>query len=1008
MTGYLDLFDHTFEKTQQKFAELLQQADQAPLPTSLITDALEDLSIAFEEAHVLSEELTTQHDQLQVLQSTLAMERQQYFELFNLAPEGYIVTDHRGVIEQINLIGANLLNRRQRVCIGKPLATLVSPADRQHFYNLIYRLQKGVTLQDVDLCLQPSQRETLSANFTIAVVRDYQSQIVGYRWLFRDLSAQHRAAIALEESEAQYRAIVEDQTEFICRFLADGSLTFSNQAFCQSLDRSADELLGANIFEQILAVDQAVVLQKLAMLDRDQPVRTLEHRVRLPNGQIHWQQWTHRALFHEQGDFFQFQSVGRDITAQKQAEIALQQRETQLRLLTDSLPVLMAYLDTQQRVLYANRTHEAWFQKHATEIAGQYLWEVLGQAAYQPLKTPIERALSGESVTVEQAMVLPQQGTIWTNVNLEPDWSDLGQVQGCFVLVNNISDRKQSETALRESEQRYASLAAAVPVGIFRTDAVGDCLYVNERWCEIAGLSPTEAIGKGWIQWLHPDDRDPVLAEWYQSVQNNRSFQLEYRFQRPNGQVTWVYGQAVAERDLHGEIIGHVGTITDISTLRQAQNLLTHNALHDSLTNLPNRALLLERLELILNKARRTERYNYAVLFLDLDRFKIINDSLGHLIGDQVLTQIAQTLQTHVQETDVVARLGGDEFVILLEETDATEQVVQIAERILADSKTPFIIERQEIFTSFSMGIVLGNPDYHQASDLIRDADIAMYRAKANGKNVYEFFDVSMHTQAQTRMTLETDLRKALEQKEFTVYYQPIFEVSDNRLVGFEALVRWQHPQRGLILPDDFVPVVEEMGLIVILDNWVFYQACQQMARWRNQFAQRFPLKISINLSAQDLVNNCSLQEIDRILAETGLAGDAIILEITESMLIEDIEKTIDWLTQLATRDIQISIDDFGTGYSSLHYLHRLPVHTLKIDGSFVGKMQVNDRNYQIVNTIITLGNQLGLTVVAEGIEQPQQLQQLQDLGCQLGQGHLFSKALPAAEITAQFLQSKG
>lgn len=334
--------------------------------------------------------------------------------------------------------------------------------------------------------------------------------------------------------------------------------------------------------------------------------------------------------------------------------------------------------------------------------------------------------------------------------------------------------------------------------------------------------------------------------------------------------------------------------------------------------------------------------------------------------------------------------------------------MTQVVERIATDFQVPFLIDRNEIFTTFSIGIVLGTAEYHQASDLLRDADIAMYRAKAQGKNRYQFFDVSMHTQARVRLALETDLQRAFNQEEFIVYYQPIFRLCDYHLIGFEALARWQHPTRGFVLPSEFISVAEEIGLIVRLDSWVFEQACKQMVRWQSQYADCFPLKVSINFSAQDLCNPRLIENIDDTLTETGLTGETITLEVTERMLVDDTEQTMDVLAELASRNIEISIDDFGTGYSSLNYLHRLPVKALKIDGSFVGQMQADSRNYQVVSTIVALSKQLELTVVAEGIETPEQFQQLQQLGCQLGQGHLFSEPLSVDDIEVQFFRGNG
>ncbi len=436
--------------------------------------------------------------------------------------------------------------------------------------------------------------------------------------------------------------------------------------------------------------------------------------------------------------------------------------------------------------------------------------------------------------------------------------------------------------------------------------------------------------------------------------------------------------------------------------LKVASDMITHNALHDALTDLPNRRLLLQRIELAIQRSHQSNSYDYAILFLDLDQFKVVNDSLGHIIGDQLLISISKKLKAHLENVYLVARFGGDEFVILLEYIANIDQVIEIAESILNDFQIPLILNGGEIFINVSIGIVLGNKNYHQATDLLRDADLAMYKAKAQGRNSYKIFNVKMHDQAIKRLTLETDLRNAIDRQELMVYYQPIIDIlNGDRLIGFEALVRWRHPIRGIVSPMDFVPVSEETGLIVALDSWVFHEACQQLVKWQATFPA---LKMSINLSAQNIHNPNLLTDIDRILAKTGLDGKSITLEITENILIADINQTIDLLSQIKVRNIQVSIDDFGTGYSSLNYIHRLPADYLKIDRSFVNQIQEASRNYQIVRTIIGLGNQIGLAIVAEGIETSEQLQILQDLGCQFGQGYLFSQPLSVQDIEAKFI----
>ncbi|MBD2724795.1 EAL domain-containing protein [Nostoc sp. FACHB-892] len=569
------------------------------------------------------------------------------------------------------------------------------------------------------------------------------------------------------------------------------------------------------------------------------------------------------------------------------------------------------------------------------------------------------------------------------------------------------AERKQAQKLLR-------TLASNIPGMIYTfvqySDGSTAFDYVSFGCLDLLELTPDQILENASLcfEQIHLDDRPGYYAAGKESAQTLKPFSHEWRLVTPSGKLKWVQASARPECRENEEIVWY-GVLLDVSERqaalrdrKQAQELIIHNALHDPLTDLPNRTLLVERLELSINRAKRLETYRYAVLFLDLDRFKLINDSLGHLAGDELLRNTAHKLKTHLRDVDLVARIGGDEFVILLEDIPDIKKAIQVTERILADFQTPLILNDAEIVISISIGIVLGTNSYSQASDLLRDADIAMYRAKAQKANSYKIFDVRMHTQAVNRLTLETDIRKAIEREEFIIYYQPIVDILDyaygkqsaGRLIGFEALLRWQHPTRGLVLPDEFVSIAEETGLIVQIDRWMLYKACQQLANWKTKFATRFPIKISINLSAQDIRQGSLIEDIDQILAQTNLEGDCITLEITESMLIENISNTIDLLSQLKSKKIQISIDDFGTGYSSLNYLHLLPADNLKIDRSFVSQMQQGNRNYQVVNTIIALSNQLGLAVVAEGIETPQQLQWLQQLGCELGQGYLFSKPL--------------
>jgi diguanylate cyclase (GGDEF)-like protein len=439
----------------------------------------------------------------------------------------------------------------------------------------------------------------------------------------------------------------------------------------------------------------------------------------------------------------------------------------------------------------------------------------------------------------------------------------------------------------------------------------------------------------------------------------------------------------------------------ELSERKKAEELLTHTALHDSLTNLPNRILLMDRISQAMERAKRRKDYKYAVLFLDLDRFKVVNDSLGHKVGDRLLIESARRLADCVRGEDTVARLGGDEFVILLEDIQDSKDAIQIAERIQNDLSVPYELDGYKVIIFVSTGIVIGNTNYSQPDEIVRDADIAMYRSKGKGLGRYELFDPSMLDRMMSRLELETDLRNALDAQEFIVHYQPILEMQSQRIIGFEALVRWQHPNKGLLPPADFIPIAEETGLIVPLGYWVLDEACRQIHTWHEQFPSDPPLTINVNLSPRQCVQPDLVQKISRILKKNGLDGRYLKLELTESLIIDESNSTANVLSGLRDLGIQVQIDDFGTGYSSLSYLHTLPIDTLKIDRSFISRLGTSTNNTEIVQTMFSLAHNLGMKVIAEGVETREQLSSLQTMQCDYVQGFLFAKPVNSLEAGA-------
>lgn len=429
----------------------------------------------------------------------------------------------------------------------------------------------------------------------------------------------------------------------------------------------------------------------------------------------------------------------------------------------------------------------------------------------------------------------------------------------------------------------------------------------------------------------------------------------------------------------------------EINSRQELQTKLLESALRDALTNLPNRVLFINRLEQALNRAKSEPDYHFAILFLDCDRFKIVNDSLGHLIGDKLLIAIAKRLQTCLSPFDTLARLGGDEFGIILENVSDISMVTSIAECILNSLSQHFNVSRYQVFVNVSIGINWGNTNYEKPEYLLRDADTAMYRAKALGGGRFHVFDPQMHQEAIQVLELENDLRRAVEKQELIVYYQPIISLNTGKIIGFEALVRWQHPLKGLILPTEFIPVAEETGLIHTIDTWVLKTACNQLRIWQNHPVVPKPLHISVNLSAKVFLQPNFLTQIDQIIYETKINPAFLDLEITESVIMENNVDVKTTLQELKQRNIRLTMDDFGTGYSSLSYLHNFPLNTLKIDKSFLSLMQENHENMGLVPAMIGIAHSMGMKAIAEGVETSEQLSQIRDLNCNFAQGNLFS-----------------
>ncbi len=565
-------------------------------------------------------------------------------------------------------------------------------------------------------------------------------------------------------------------------------------------------------------------------------------------------------------------------------------------------------------------------------------------------------------------------------------------IRCCFT---DITLKKQLEKRLHDSEQRYLATSQGANDGLWDWDLLTHQIYFSPRWKAMIGGSNGEISDRpeDWFDRVHPLDQ----ARLRQTLSDHlcgetQHFECEYRVIQKDGSTRWLLSRGLAiYRD--GQPERMAGSQTDITEYYRIREQLTHDALHDSLTALPNRTLFMDRLEQSIKSLKRRESNLCAVLFLDLDRFKLINDSLGHLAGDQLLIEVARCLRDCLREEDTVARLGGDEFVILLNNIQSTDTAVATAQKVSQNLSRPFQIGGHEIFTSASIGIAIGGPEYKSGEELLRDADTAMYIAKHSGQRRYEIFGSSMRVKAIDQLLLETDLKRAIDRQELRLVYQPIISMADRQLIGFEALLRWNHPERGPISPAEFIPIAEESGLIVQIGWWVLREACHQMQAWQLRYPSVPHLTVSVNVSNKQFSQHDFVEKVRSITQEVGLSPASLKLEITEGAVMVDPLAVANKLNQVKELGVALMMDDFGTGYSSLNYLRTFPLDVLKVDQSFVSQMCSED-GFEIVKTIINLAHNLKLQVVAEGVETLEQVQGLQALSCEYAQGYFFSRPM--------------
>jgi len=658
-------------------------------------------------------------------------------------------------------------------------------------------------------------------------------------------------------------------------------------------------------------------------------------------------------------------------------------------------------------------------QDIATADVGMERWiEVLarGDALHGPVRymPDSERELL-ESQDIQSVAVVPifVQESFWGFLGFDDcrearTWNDaeLDGLRAAAGLLGAALYREQAERALRESEERFRVLVENVPgvVYLCRNDERFSMIYLSDEVEELTGYPVRDFLSDelSFVDLYHPDDAPQIFHEVHGAVEERRPFLVNYRLRCADATYRWIEerGQGVFDGD--GRLQYLEGTLVDISSRKEAEEQLAHNAFHDPLTDLPNRNLFRDRLEVAMARARRHPGERFAVVYLDLDRFKLINDSLGHRAGDHVLLGIAERLARASRDGDTVARLGGDEFAVLLEDLVDPSDAVRRVERLQEEFERPFLVDGREVFTNATMGIALSDARYQRSDEMLRDADLAMYRAKAVGGGQRLVFDPEMHRLAMERLELESALRHALERDEFELHYQPIVDLTSGRIEGMEALLRWRHPQRGLLHPESFLDVLEETGLILPVGRWVMESACRSALAWQSIVPG---LTVNVNLHAREFAQAELVRLVDQVVASCELPPTILNLELTEHVVMDEPAEAERILDSLRSLGVGLTIDDFGTGYSSLSYLHRLPIDTVKVDRSFVLRLEPDGEGSELLRSIAALARSLSLRVIAEGVETEGQLATLRDLGYDAAQGFFFSRPLAGGGV-AELLQA--
>ncbi len=964
--------------------------------------ALGDGSSRFNGYYIVSSDI---HD-IKVAQERLAAQEAQLRLYTDNIPDSVAYLDRNRTILFANRHFAELRGLRPEDIVGRTTTQVLGPETAAWIAQRTQKVfDRGETATYERLVTMPDGEKRW---FHVKAVPHlgHDATVVGMYVVSHDINDVKQVQEQLAAREEELRFFAENIPEAIAYIDLERGCTFVNKLFLESRGFTRDYALG-RFPEQAYAPDVMQELRPhLERVARGEE-SSYERFFRMASGEERWVRVRLTPRRAASGKVLGYYAVSTDIHELKTAQAAVEDKQRQLRQVIDSIPTPMCFVDASERYSYVNDAFLGYVGLRSEEIVGREVKEVLGEERFGLLKPHLDRVRAGETLAVERLVTFADGRKRWMIVRLTPRIAN-GEYLGYYATTSDVHEQKSVEQQLRRTNTILSAHFDNTPLAVIEWDTELRIVRWSGQAETVFGYNAAEVLGRSLHGWRHIYEEDePAVKSMIEDLMHGRERHstLRHRNYRKDGSVIWVEWHNSALRDDTGRVISILSLAQDVSSRIQAEERLQYMATHDGLTGLPNSVLLNDRLDTALARARRAKR-RVGVMFLDLDHFKDVNDTLGHRIGDLLLKELSRRIRGALRQSDVLARISGDEFVVMLEDLPDESAPERVARVILDEVRRPFHVEGNEIHVSGSLGVAVHPEDGNDAETLLKNADAAMYHAKELGRNGFRTFSAELASRRTQRMQVETALRRALKNDELTLHFQPIVDIASGEVRHVEALIRWNDPERGLMLPQGFIPLAEESGLGHAIGHWVMEAACRQARAWRD--AGMGDITMCINLSAGQLRDTAMLADLKKLLAKTGCEPGWLQFEITETSMVRDVEGASVMLAKLRTLGVRIAIDDFGTGFSSLSHLRHLPVDALKIDKAFVADIDIaaprngeNAGGAAIVSAVIGLARGLGLRVVAEGVEKRSQLNFLAREGCHAAQGYLLCPPLPAPEFEA-------